>query len=54
MIVMIAHLKGCTQQEERPVPWVSSGGGGGTWVLFGWVCADRDSKLAHHSKKEFP
>ena len=27
----------------------SSGGGGGTWVFFGGVCAARDSKLATHS-----
>ena len=31
-----------------------SGGGGGTWVFFGWVCAARSSKLAPHSKKKFP
>ena len=30
------------------------GGGGGTWVFFGWVCAARDSKLAPHSGKNFP
>ena len=30
------------------------GGGGGTWVLFGWVCAARDSKLSPRSKKKFP
>ena len=30
------------------------GGGGGTWVFFGWVCAARDSKLAPRSKKNFP
>ena len=29
------------------------GGGGGTWVFFGWVCAARDSKLAPRSKKNF-
>ena len=28
--------------------------GGGTWVLFGWVCAARDSKLAPRSKKISP
>ena len=28
--------------------------GGGTWVFLGWVCAARDSKLAPHSKKNFP
>ena len=28
-----------------------SGGGGGTWVFFGWVCAAWDSKLAPGSKK---
>ena len=33
------------------VPW---GGGGGTWVFFGWVCAFRDSKLAPRSKKKSP
>ena len=27
------------------------GGGGSTWVFFGWVCAAQDSKLAPHSKK---
>ena len=26
-------------------------GGGGTWVIFGWVCAARDSKLTPRSKK---
>ena len=30
------------------------GGGGGTWVFFGCVCAARNSKLAPHSKKKFP
>ena len=30
------------------------GGGGGTWVFFGWVCATRASKLAPRSKKTFP
>ena len=30
------------------------GGGRGTWVLFGWVCAARGSKLALCSKKTFP
>ena len=30
------------------------GGGRGTWVFFGWVCAARDSKLAPRSKKKFP
>ena len=29
----------------------SPGGGGGTWVFFGWVCATQDAKLAPHSKK---
>ena len=29
-------------------------GGRGTWVFFGWVCAARASKLAPHSKKNFP
>ena len=29
-------------------------GGGGTWAFFGWVCAARDSRLAPHSKKNFP
>ena len=29
-------------------------GGEDTWVFFGWVCAARDSKLAPHSKKNFP
>ena len=29
-------------------------GGGGTRVLFGWVCAARDSKLAPRSKKKSP
>ena len=28
--------------------------GGGTWVFFGWVCAVQDSKLAPHSRKNFP
>ena len=28
--------------------------GGGTWIIFGWVCAARDSKLAPRSKKNFP
>ena len=28
--------------------------GGGTWVLFGWVCAAQDSKLAPRSKKKSP
>ena len=30
------------------------GGGGGTWVFFGWVCAARDSRLAPRCKKKFP
>ena len=30
------------------------GGGGSTWVFFGWVCATRDSKLAPRSKKNSP
>ena len=30
------------------------GGGGGTWVFFGWACAARDSKLAPRAKKNFP
>ena len=30
------------------------GGGGTTWVFFGWVCAARDSKLAPRSKKNSP
>ena len=30
------------------------GGGGGTWVFFGWVFAARDSKLAPRSKKKIP
>ena len=30
------------------------GGGGGTWVFFGWVCAARDSKLAPRSRKKIP
>ena len=30
------------------------GGGGGTWVFFGWGCAARDSKLAPRSKKKSP
>ena len=33
---------------------VTPGGGGGTWVFFGWVCAARDSKLAPRSRKNFP
>ena len=36
------------------IKWVHEtrgGGGGGTWVFFGWVCAPRDSKLAPRSKK---
>ena len=28
--------------------------GGGTWVLFGWVCAAWDSKLAPRYKKTSP
>ena len=28
--------------------------GGGTWVIFGWVCAARDSKLTPRSKKISP
>ena len=28
------------------------GGGGGTWVFFGWVCAAWDSKLAPRFKKK--
>ena len=28
--------------------------GGGTWIIFGWVCVARDSKLAPRSKKNFP
>ena len=27
---------------------------GGTWIIFGWVGAARDSKLAPRSKKHFP
>ena len=35
--------------------YIRGGGlGRGTWVFFGWVCAARDSKLAPHSKKNFP
>ena len=30
------------------------GGGGVTWVFFGWVCAARDSKLALLYKKDSP
>ena len=33
---------------------IRPGGGGGTWVVFGWVCAAQDSKLAPRSKKKFP
>ena len=29
----------------------SAGGGGGTLVFFGWVCAARDPKLTPRSKK---
>ena len=28
--------------------------GGGTWIIFGWVCAAQDSKLAPRSKKNIP
>ena len=30
------------------IKWVheTRGGGGGTWVFFGWVCAAPDAKLA--------
>ena len=30
------------------------GGGGGTWVFFGWAFAAWDSKLAPRSKNNFP
>ena len=30
------------------------GGGGGTWVYLGRICAARGSKLAPRSKKNFP
>ena len=30
------------------------GGGGATWVFFGWVRAARESKLAPRSKKNSP
>ena len=35
-------------------PPAQGGGGGGTWVFFGWVCAAQDSKLAPRSKNNFP
>ena len=35
-------------------PRTPGGGGGGTWVFFGWVCAAWDFKLAPRSKKTFP
>ena len=33
---------------------IPRGGGGSTWVLFGWVCAAWDSKLAPRYKKTSP
>ena len=30
------------------------GGGGDTWVFFGWVSAAWDSKLAPRSRNNFP
>ena len=33
---------------------IPGGGGVGTWVFFGWVCAARASKLAPRSKKNCP
>ena len=36
-----------TTQNNVSVPqMLLPGGGGGTWVFFGWICAARDSKLA--------
>ena len=31
-----------------------AGGGGGTWVFFGWVFAARESKLAPRYTKKLP
>ena len=36
------------------IQYVAQYPGEGTWVVFGWVCAARDSKLAPRSKKNFP
>ena len=44
-----------TTQNNVSVPqMLLPGGGGGTWVFFGWICAARDSKLAPRSKNNFP
>ena len=40
--------------QQPPKLGLSPGGGGVTWVFFGWVCSARDSKLAPRSKKNFP
>ena len=39
---------------KSTVSFTTGGGGGGTRVIFGWVCAARDSKLAPRSEKKFP
>ena len=55
----------CTKHDCEQAEWFNAsvlrlaevfppGGGGGTWVFFGWLCAARDPKLAPRSKKKFP
>ena len=43
------HFQACQELHDN-----DPGGGGGTWVFFGWVCSARDSKLAPRSKNNFP
>ena len=42
-------------KNYRPISLLPTrGGGGGTWIFFGWVFAARHSKLPPRSKKNFP
>ena len=41
---MLKYLRRILQM--RGSAGLYTGGGGGTWVFFGWICAARDSKLA--------
>ena len=44
----------CAKNRRCESSRVTSPPGGGTWVVFGWVCAARDSKFAPRSKTNFP
>ena len=46
-----AESSGCLKRVSMGW-WLLRRGGGGTWVVFRWVCAAEDSKLAPRSKKK--